>query len=490
MTRGIGRACDEAARCAEGSCVDGFCCESACEGTCLTCARADVPGRCVLAEDNSDRRGHCGLCAACYSGSCAPAVPGTDPNRSCPDGLACSPEQACGVMGDGCDEAHPCAIGQCLAGRCLRARAEEVRFEGMFDKATSRDPMSLAAGPNGAIAVLFAESSNLMFGSLTVENDLMLAVRARDGAWSVVRLQTDRCGTPALGEIPIGSTTFLGPTILVSGHLVATTAGCGPETAPRGTFTQLVFPSGLVGRPTSVAGEAGRDHRHELVDQGGGALLLVRERDGAFIASTRTTGAEGSAWSEPFTLPAAQYISTWAIAPRAEGALLFDFGEGDTHVRARALTPAAEPHALALPPDAVVTNLRAASAGTTVDLAFNWGTTTYEARLDPATWTWTTAEFPEDILAAEPLGKPAFAGGARVIAYLRRWGNSGEAGIAVQRADAGWTFIPAFVPVTGAVASIRATLDADGFPVLLVATGTPARTFVTQEDLHLVRLHP
>jgi hypothetical protein len=65
---GIG--CGDDAECQSALCVDGVCCESACDGTCETCDLAAAEG------------------------TCSPQAPGTDPDGECGEGL-CSGAAAC-----------------------------------------------------------------------------------------------------------------------------------------------------------------------------------------------------------------------------------------------------------------------------------------------------------------------------------------------------------------------------------------------------------
>lgn len=71
-----GTACTDGAECAAGNCVDGVCCESACDGTCEACVAAltgGTDGECstVLAADPEDECDASGCqSGACGSGAC------------------------------------------------------------------------------------------------------------------------------------------------------------------------------------------------------------------------------------------------------------------------------------------------------------------------------------------------------------------------------------------------------------------------------------
>jgi hypothetical protein len=64
-----GAACNRAAQCQSGNCVDGFCCEAPCAGVCQACSQAKTGGA---------------------NGACLPVTAGTDPDSECPDDGAAS----------------------------------------------------------------------------------------------------------------------------------------------------------------------------------------------------------------------------------------------------------------------------------------------------------------------------------------------------------------------------------------------------------------
>jgi hypothetical protein len=76
----IGTRCTADATCASGFCVDGVCCESACDGACESCTAA-------------------------ADGTCAPAAAGSDPDAEC----AATAESTCGTTGV-CDGARACTL--------------------------------------------------------------------------------------------------------------------------------------------------------------------------------------------------------------------------------------------------------------------------------------------------------------------------------------------------------------------------------------------
>jgi len=84
--------------------VDGYCCESACEGECANCALPGQIGICGFTSNVTDPGDECGLCRVCNgAGACKDATFGTDPEAEC----AQAAETTCGFDGM-CDGAGGC----------------------------------------------------------------------------------------------------------------------------------------------------------------------------------------------------------------------------------------------------------------------------------------------------------------------------------------------------------------------------------------------
>jgi len=68
-----GTACSSASTCASGFCVDGVCCENACDGTCVSCNQAGRAGKCSAYAQGSDPETECtfglGVCRATCNGA-------------------------------------------------------------------------------------------------------------------------------------------------------------------------------------------------------------------------------------------------------------------------------------------------------------------------------------------------------------------------------------------------------------------------------------
>ena len=123
-----GGRCTLDAGCATGFCVDGVCCESACEGLCESCAVDGLLGVCSAVPEGYDPRGDCPIDSESTcgrSGVCSGL-------RSCglyPEGTVCSQPECVGetlIEAGECDGAgecltiqHDCAPQLCVEGECL-----------------------------------------------------------------------------------------------------------------------------------------------------------------------------------------------------------------------------------------------------------------------------------------------------------------------------------------------------------------------------------
>ncbi|MBM4360228.1 MAG: hypothetical protein FJ096_19145, partial [Deltaproteobacteria bacterium] len=101
----VGEPCAEGAQCPGTYCVDGICCDSACDTTCTTCrlARgAPKEGACSPMTGSSEDPGACDASGGCASGPCA--CDGSGKCRSA-NGVACT-------------SGTECASGNCVEGVC------------------------------------------------------------------------------------------------------------------------------------------------------------------------------------------------------------------------------------------------------------------------------------------------------------------------------------------------------------------------------------
>ncbi len=110
--------CTLASECKSGFCVEGVCCDRACDGVCESCALAEAPGVCTPVPAARDPKGTCSAGASCAHtcdghGSCIGALPGSQ----------CAPA-AC------IDATHLHGIGICAT---VGASSCDVASEQVFD---------------------------------------------------------------------------------------------------------------------------------------------------------------------------------------------------------------------------------------------------------------------------------------------------------------------------------------------------------------------
>ncbi len=147
----LGLSCEVGGDCQSGFCIDGVCCNSACQGSCRSCALPGALGTCALVPadaidpraacptDNPSSCGHDGACDG--SGHCGLYPAGTScSGTSCADGkltmaricngnggcvaaitFSCAPYtcDATGTQcGTSCTTADDCTNGACVTGTC------------------------------------------------------------------------------------------------------------------------------------------------------------------------------------------------------------------------------------------------------------------------------------------------------------------------------------------------------------------------------------
>ncbi|WP_437600995.1 kelch repeat-containing protein [Sorangium sp. So ce590] len=107
-----GEACGAGCECQTGFCVDGVCCDTACEGACDACAEA---------------------AGASADGTCSPVT-----GRACDDGNDCTSDDACdagtcaGEADDAatCDDGNDCTRDACSGGECVSTPDDTAACEG------------------------------------------------------------------------------------------------------------------------------------------------------------------------------------------------------------------------------------------------------------------------------------------------------------------------------------------------------------------------
>lgn len=111
----IGSSCSVAADCQNGLCIDNFCCDAACSGSCQACNNMGQEGHCslVLSGQPHGARTPCGASGTTCGGRCD----GTDALCHFPMGDQCAcPAPIVGLIGGTCDGTGNCvtAAGLCI----------------------------------------------------------------------------------------------------------------------------------------------------------------------------------------------------------------------------------------------------------------------------------------------------------------------------------------------------------------------------------------
>lgn len=120
-----GEPCGDSSACATSHCVDGVCCDKACDGTCEACtaalrgvgAGAGVCGPIAAGKPASE----CGPCGDARIGTCDGKGACTAEKSACPGNFACASTTACATT---CGRDSDCATGfRCEAGACTPSKA-------------------------------------------------------------------------------------------------------------------------------------------------------------------------------------------------------------------------------------------------------------------------------------------------------------------------------------------------------------------------------
>jgi hypothetical protein len=91
VKRTDGESCDNAAKCQSGYCVDGVCCNSACNGLCAACNVAGSVGKCENIPAGQDPANECGGTDVCNGmGGCTAVTTGLTNGAACSISSQCS----------------------------------------------------------------------------------------------------------------------------------------------------------------------------------------------------------------------------------------------------------------------------------------------------------------------------------------------------------------------------------------------------------------
>lgn len=110
VVSGSFESCAKNEQCASGFCVDGVCCDSACNSPCQSCTLPWAPGHCTLEPYGTDRKNACGMSGACVAtcdgkGGCTSAAAGTEcAIAKCIDGAKGVGPAVCAGKGAACNE--------------------------------------------------------------------------------------------------------------------------------------------------------------------------------------------------------------------------------------------------------------------------------------------------------------------------------------------------------------------------------------------------
>jgi hypothetical protein len=164
--------CTVAAQCASGFCVDGVCCDTACDGACQSCSLTGKVGTCTPVKNGADdacnggsicdatgacrkdlgrtcstnaecasgscvdgaccATSGCGTCQACavpgFEGKCAPVGRFVD-HAECSDKNTCNGQGEChGKYGSTCSKATDCVSLNCVDGVCCNTACDGACF--------------------------------------------------------------------------------------------------------------------------------------------------------------------------------------------------------------------------------------------------------------------------------------------------------------------------------------------------------------------------
>lgn len=451
--RANGAACIAASQCPSGFCADGVCCSTACTGTCQSCdVDAASAGTCKDAPDNSDSRAECGLCSACFTGECEPALVGSDPNGRCPAGQVCGVSQSCGLAGgEHCAANVDCAVGECLGNVCELVTVEHVFVDPMSSGATSRFVLGLASSRAGSTSVLFSETTQSADISVApTEDDLFLATRSPSGDWIALDLFRD---TYAKNGQITADLVYLGQTVFVAASSqqvdsAGTTACANPGAIPCGVFGQLVTPGGQLGKPEIIDADAQAVRQVALALDDQGRLVVAYDALLRTLPATpsklyfrrRDVDATGAHWNPLATIAPADFSHVgWSFRLVAGRPVAFVASEMAT-LKAYAALPDLGPDLAPLASDCVPDNASLAPGAGAALLV----TTFCNGRPGPffleydvtqapgARWSSPAPQLPSYVTGFEPMG---LIGGVAAFAE----------GVNLQAGAGGGTFIEARV---------------------------------------------
>jgi hypothetical protein len=189
---GIVQRCQSNDQCSGGVCVEGICCDRACDGTCESCLMPFAPGKCTPVPLGLDPKGQCGAAGSCLStcdgaGKCRTAFPGTQcaPTR-CTGATGGVGAAYCVAVGAACPEqtvpfdcgAYACekALGACYA-RCTSSA--QCASGNVCDVASGQCSAAPPAAEEGGCSVTRRGAATSRGGALLVTTLVALGRRRR-----------------------------------------------------------------------------------------------------------------------------------------------------------------------------------------------------------------------------------------------------------------------------------------------------------------------
>jgi hypothetical protein len=270
----LGAACGEAAECLSGACVDGLCCEGACDGLCESCA---LPG---------------------LEGTCAPHAPGLDPDLECGGGV--------------CDGAGACALG------AVDWAASHAATAGVGNNVFVNDVVVDEAG----VVIVGQFRGVVGFGGPNLvasggNADVFVARYAPDGT----HLHSRRFGTNISGQNTVANAVALTPSgsVVVVGHYGGL-AGVGPSFgggslphAGRRDLFVVELDDELQHVRSVGFGGAGDDEALAVAVANDGRVLVGGEIEGEVAIGDEVLRSEGGADALVLSLDDA-FAPAWAVA--------------------------------------------------------------------------------------------------------------------------------------------------------------------------------
>lgn len=358
-----GTECSDAIECISGFCVDGVCCDAACDGECSSCASPGAEGSCTPYDVGTDPEMECSGGSCTGSAECATGLTvwaSTHGNNQEQLGHEVDVDSAGNLVVTGYHYGSIDFGGNNLNSSGFRdlylAKLDPMGnhiWSQSFGDASSQFGWDVVVGPNDDIVVggYFYGQINLGGGNLNAigQRDSFIArfdaagnhlFSARYGGVAEDLARTVAIG-PA-GQMAIagyfeGAINFGGNTLNSAGNLDAFVAVF--DAAGNHTWSQS-FGAGGDDRAYDVAFDASGNlyvgGRYQgSVDFGGGVLTSAGSTD-AFLAKFDTTG--GHLWSQRYGNNQDQYLRGIAVDPNSGDVVVAGYANGSINLGGTTLT--------------------------------------------------------------------------------------------------------------------------------------------------------